>query len=69
MIYVFKKKKFFETSNNDVIRNERDIIFLIKMQNIEFFEFSNKTVCKFEKFDDDKFENDKNKRKKKEYIT
>ena len=55
--------------NNDVVRNEHDIIFSIKMQNFKFFEFSNEIVCKFEKFDDDEFENDENERKNKKHMT
>ena len=40
--------------NNNVIRNEHNIIFSIKMQNFKFFKFSNEIVCRSEKFDDDK---------------
>ena len=39
------------------------------MQNFKFFKFSNKIVCKFKKFDNDEFENDKNERKNKKYVT
>ena len=64
-----KKNNFFEMSNNDVVRNEHDIMFSIKMLNFEFFEFLNEIACRFKKFDNDEFENDKNKRKNKKYVT
>ena len=55
--------------NNDVVRNEHEMIFSIKMQNFKFFECSNEVVSKLEKFGDNEFENDKNERKNKKYVS
>ena len=55
--------------NNGVIQNKHDIICSIKMYDFKFLEFSNEIVCKFEKFEDDKFENDENERQNKKYVT
>ena len=39
------------------------------MQSLKFFKFSNEIVCKFDKLNYDKFENDENERKSKKYVT
>ena len=54
--------------DNDVVRNEHDIIISAKMQNFQFFQFFDETVFKFEQFDNNKFKNNKNEYKNKKYI-
>ena len=39
------------------------------MQNCKFFKILNEIVCKFEKFDNDEFENNENERKNTKYVT